>query len=949
MVLRRFLIGLILLLFPGLGMAAEAPVLVLSPNMGKASWAGHMEMLADPAGSLTIGQATERPDFTPMPGILARGFTHGATWLRIRLESEPGAAHDWWLEMLPAFLDRVTVYFPDQDHPGQFIERATGDQLPLSSRDWLHHHFVLKVPPLADGRTMTVYVRVQTGSSTIMGVRMYTTARMAEDTAANLFALGLVYGDVILMLLLSAIFGIWLRKRIFLAYAGYALTSNSQMFVADGLPARFFWPDNPIFTDRLVGCVSALSVVMGCLFVIELLELKRHMPRMRRAFQTAAALAAVACLFSAAGRWDLVAKPFNQMALAGLLASTLCAARLAWQRVPSARFFLLAFSAHVTATSIAIIMLLGVVMDIETIAWPLRIAALMHVVMIGAGLANRLRLEQKNSKAAVAAALAFEHQARSLLETRVEERTADLQVEIDQRRQAMEQLEMGERRSRTFLATVPLPLMISRISDGLIVYSNQAFRTLFDIADADEGFVRTQELYAGEQDRERVLASIGADKVAFIPEVQGRSRTGRLVWVSISCARVEQDGQECIFAALMDISVIKEHEATLRRARDSAEAADQAKSAFLAMMSHEIRTPMTGIISVAGLLMETPLTAAQRDWVRIITGSGESLLTILNDILDFSKLEQDKLELETAPFQLPKLLSDTVELMRNHAEAKDLNLRLTLEPSLEAWVEGDANRLRQILLNLIGNAVKFTDRGHVAVAARCLPQPAGYTLAEIEVEDTGIGMSEDTQARLFTPFTQADASISRRYGGTGLGLAISRRLAVAMGGGITVSSREAHGSRFTLALPLPKTVAPFCAPSLPGSGGLPPLHLLLVEDHRINAMVVQAILDKFGHSIELAVNGLEAIHAISSRPPGHFQAVLMDMQMPEMDGLEATRAIRRMKGPRSAVPIIAMTANAFSSDVEHCMQAGMNGYLSKPVDPAALFAELRRVLEMETA
>jgi len=388
---------------------------------------------------------------------------------------------------------------------------------------------------------------------------------------------------------------------------------------------------------------------------------------------------------------------------------------------------------------------------------------------------------------------------------------------------------------------------------------------------------------------------------------------------------------------------------TLTEAKDAAEAASRAKASFLAMMSHEIRTPMTGIISVAGLLMETPLTAAQRDWVRIITGSGESLLTILNDILDFSKLEQDKLELETAPFQLPKLLSDTVELMRNHAEAKDLNLRLTLEPSLEAWVEGDANRLRQILLNLIGNAVKFTDRGHVAVAARCLPQPAGYTLAEIEVEDTGIGMSEDIQARLFTPFTQADASISRRYGGTGLGLAISRRLAVAMGGGITVSSREAHGSRFTLALPLPKTVAPFCAPSLPGSGGLPPLHLLLVEDHRINAMVVQAILDKFGHSIELAVNGLEAIHAISSRPPGHFQAVLMDMQMPEMDGLEATRAIRRMKGPRSAVPIIAMTANAFSSDVEHCMQAGMNGYLSKPVDPAALFAELRRVLEMETA
>jgi len=940
------LLLLLLLLLPASASAANPP-LQLAQSQTEAKLSGHLDMLRDPLGQLTIAQvsAADRQDaFVPLRGQLSLGFTHDFIWLRTSIQAAPNAARDWWIEIMPSFLDQVTVYFPDADHPGHFIARITGDQYPVSSRDWLHHHFVLRVPPPSTDHPMTVYLRIRTSSSMILGAKLYTTTRMAEATAANLFALGLVYGDAILMLVLALIFGLWLRQRIFLAYAGYALTSNSQMFAVDGLPARFFLPDSPVITDRMVGCVGALALIVGSLFVIELLELRRHMPRMRHGFHALAAAGCVFFAFSASGDWEVVAKLFNLTSLAGLIASVSCAGFLAWRRVPSAGLFLFAFSAHVTAFSIGILLLLGVVSDIENVYWPLRIAGLMHVVVIGAGLAHRLRLDQKASKAALSTALASEHQARELLEARVEERTTDLQMEIDQRRQAMSRLEVSERRFRTFLATVPVPLMISRVKDGTILYCNQAFYDLVELTEETAGELHTTQFYAVPDDRERVLSTIGAESVAFLHEVRGRSHKGRDFWVSISCARVEQDGQDCIFAALMDISNIKEHEAVLRRAKDAAETADHAKSAFLAMMSHEIRTPMTGIISVAGLLMETPLTAEQRDWVQIITGSGEGLLTILNDILDFSKLEQDRLELENARFSLPGLLTEAVELMRSHAEGKDLQLRLRQEPSLVDWVEGDANRLRQILLNLIGNAIKFTDHGHVTVRARSLTQPGGFALAEIEVEDSGIGMTEDVQSRLFTPFTQADASISRRFGGTGLGLAISRRLAIAMGGNITASSQIDQGSCFTLALPLTKTAAPSASETLLGIPALAPLHLLLVEDHRINAMVVQAILDKFGHSIELAVNGIEAVKAVAAQPPGHFHAVLMDMQMPEMDGLEATRVIRRLGSPLADIPIIAMTANAFSSDMEQCLEAGMNGYLSKPVNPMALFTELRRVL-----
>jgi PAS domain S-box-containing protein len=534
-------------------------------------------------------------------------------------------------------------------------------------------------------------------------------------------------------------------------------------------------------------------------------------------------------------------------------------------------------------------------------------------------------------------------------------RVAGSQADINERKRAEASLQEAETRYRMLVERMPAVVYIQEIgSPDSATYMSPQIEALTGYSPEEVQDLDLRWRLVHPEDRERMQAE---DELEIEPgevsttEYRVLHRDGHTVWVRNESVLLEDEARRSLYwqGFMVDITERKRAEEELRKAKEVADAANLAKSVFLANMSHEIRTPMNGVIGMTGVLLDTDLSEEQRNYAETVRNSGDALLALLDDILDFSKIEAGEVRIETIDFDLQAIVEETAAVFAERARDKGLDLVSSVEQDVPTALRGDPYRIRQVLTNLVSNAVKFTEEGKVVLSCEREQDLEDAVTVRFEVSDTGIGITPEQQSRLFRSFTQADLSTTRRYGGTGLGLAISKQLVELMGGEITVQSEPGTGSTFSFTLPLaklpegarvrPAVVRPAPLPADPS----PPetkrsARVLVAEDTLTNRMVAVELLKRRGYDVDVVSNGVEAVEAFSS---SGYAAILMDIQMPEMDGYEATARIREREGAQRHTPIIAMTAHALQSDREKALSSGMDDYLSKPVRPE----QLDRVLE----
>lgn len=532
----------------------------------------------------------------------------------------------------------------------------------------------------------------------------------------------------------------------------------------------------------------------------------------------------------------------------------------------------------------------------------------------------------------------------------IEEEQEGLRAKTQQLQHDLEQHIATEQSLRIKAAAIESAMSALVLADqsGRLTYANPAFMRLWGYDYPSEILGRNPEDFMWSPEQLRLGLCSLRDNCNLVREFGAIRKDGTRFDVVMSVSQVKNERGESLGmqASFTDITQRKQMELALVNAKNEAELANSSKSIFLANMSHELRTPMNGIIGFAGLLKDAELPDDLAEYVRIIHASAKTLLNIINDILDVSKIESGNMVLENKPFYLDACIRDSLDVIRIPAEQKNIALLTEIAPGTPLLITGDEARLLQVLTNLLSNAVKFTEAGEISVVAHAVDLNAGYAQLVFAVKDTGIGIAPEQLEIILKPFQQADPSYTRKYGGTGLGLAISKELCERMGGKLSVQSEPGKGSVFTFTI-LVKTIQeggtaydPSAVVDKVKTKRRMPLRILVAEDDSTNQLVIQSILQKYGYSCDLVPNGAQAVDAVQQKP---YDVVFMDIQMPELDGIQATRQIYDLGIKNRAGTIIGLTAHALQEDRRACLNAGMDDYLCKPVEPETFQKLLARI------
>ena len=947
------------LLLVGQAFASQAVLDVTQVDLEAVSLTHYFAILEDPGASLTLADVSQ-------PGVAARfktgqapghalgfAFTRSAIWLRLHLKNPSDQPVERVLDISYALLASVDLYQPS-GQSYQSIQVGYSRPVPAQA---LPSRFIALPISLPAGADQQVYLRVQTPNSLNIPARLWSPQAFHSRAPADFALQSLYFGIVLALAVYNLILFLALRDINYLFYVICSFGVALGLATFTGMGSTFLWGFAPLWTKIGVNVPAALASVAMLVFTRRLLATRQTVPRLDPWLKllTAANFAFFFLLIF----WFLEVNPFFVvLSLVTSLFIWVVGVVCAHKGQRSAYFFIMAFSVLLLANVLTHLRNLGLVLTNFFTSDGLQIGSVFEMLLLSLALADRFNMLRREKIAAQTQALHVQGElveqlqaSERLLESRVLERTAQLQQNLAALRlrdEALNQISQG---------------VVITNAEGLLTDINEASGKMTGYT-REELLGRSCHFLQGPDTEPQVVQAIqeafdGAR--AFHGEILNYRKDGTPFWNELSIVPVfDADGALNQFVGVQrDISERRAAQAELLVARDAADAANQAKSRFLATMSHEIRTPLNGVLVMAQLLALPKIEERERvDYAGTIVSSGQTLLALLNDILDLSRVEAGSVQLESIPMEPLALITETAALFSEQARNAGLTLEVGWAGASDACYLGDPFRIRQMLSNLVGNAIKFTKQGRIRIEASEISHTANAAMLEFAVRDTGVGIASDKQPLLFQSFSQADTSTTRQYGGSGLGLSIVRNLAELMGGGVGVQSEPGQGSRFwfrvelgfassglNALVPLHKGDPPLFAEALPPTQFAG--HVLVAEDNRVNQGVIQALLGKHGLHSTLATDGEQALAAVMSCQP--FDLVLMDLQMPVMDGCTASLRVRAWEAQtgRTRLPIVALTADAFEDDRQRCLDAGMDEVLTKPIAMEQLQTTFARWLAVQ--
>ncbi|WP_227657388.1 7TM diverse intracellular signaling domain-containing protein [Candidatus Magnetaquicoccus inordinatus] len=938
--------SLLLLLLPATSQAESSPPpLMLSPQLKGISATSHILILEDPHRALTLDEIRlpeYQKKFQPIGSISSRGISASAWWVSLQLHNPTDKPIRWLLHVY-----HPTIDFLDISHSVDQQNSTTwhlGDHRPFSNRPLAYETPVIPIETAAHA-TSQLYLRYafELGGAIDTELLIWDHSSFAEHRDHYGILVGAYTGTLIFITLYNLFIFLSTRMREYLWYVIYLAVYVIAVLAISGIGHRYLYPDSLWLTDHFPTIMLCLSVILGTQFTRVFLNIPVADPLFNRLllwFMSAMALATAATITP----WRLIALqfafPLSMLTFLLILTSSI---RLWRQGVRKARWTTVAWGLLIFGVAFNWGRYLGFVPTSLLTLWGGRIASCLEAALLSFALADHINILRQEKDRAVQRERETILRTNLDLEHKVLERTQDLH-------QNNQELAKGRELLRATLEATHDGILVVA-SDGTITHCNHHFLRLFH-------FPAASLLPGNSQQWNQVISKhltdpyLFADKLSPSYQPVGDDRNilpcknGQLI-ECYSVPLLKEGSRIGRVWNFTDVTQQKQYETQLLQARQEAEAANRSKSIFLASMSHEIRTPLNGILGMAELLADLPLPEQGREYSLTILSSGRSLLHILNDLLDYTKIEAEKLHLEHIPLDLHRLLHDIAALFQQLAKKNSLQFQLHIDPALPVWILGDPTRLRQILVNLLANAIKFTPQGEVSLSSSLVQGNSFTPQLLFTVRDTGIGIAAEQFDSIFRSYEQANASTTRQYGGTGLGLAITQQLTHLMAGHIEVASQLQAGSTFRVIIPC-HSCDPPADLSTPTESGLSTLpipsnsHILVVEDDPINRAVMRGMLKRWPIQVTFAHDGRQAIELLSQNS---YNLIFMDCQMPELDGYSTCRTLRAMEESLGRhTPVVALTAFAMRDDREKCLAAGMDDYLSKPVSWREIRAALQRWL-----